>query len=170
MKQGHTFIYSSIHCIHLFIAEIWNFFIYSLHSTIFIHLFNYSIDQYVHMMENAICRHTLPRCGGGGALPTYITIYLFHFIHLLDRSKEGFWRTSVCRRWRFWCTCGRAAVVGEEAGVEVATEETGSSGVDGDGGERWSREWRGLRGFWDRKWNDNGQATIYKFKNISSCS
>jgi hypothetical protein len=42
-------------------------------------------------------------------------------------------------------------VVGEEASVEVAAEETGSSGVDGDGGERWSREWRGLRGFWDRK-------------------
>jgi hypothetical protein len=30
--------------------------------------------------------------------------------------------------------------VDEEAGVEAVEEETGSSGVDGGGGERWSRE------------------------------
>jgi hypothetical protein len=58
----------------------------------------------------------------------------------------------------------------EEAGVEAATEETGSSSVDGDGGARQSRERRGLREFWDEKRNDMGWATIYRFKNISSCS
>jgi hypothetical protein len=76
---------------------------------------------------------------------TYIAIY--SFIHLFDRSKEGFWRihlgvpvadsfiysidqkkvfgefTSVCQWRRFPCACGRAAAVTEE--------EAGSSGRGG---------------------------------------
>jgi hypothetical protein len=37
---------------------------------------------------------------------------------------------------------GRAAVMaeGRGAGVAVAAEETGSSGIISDGGDRWSRE------------------------------
>jgi hypothetical protein len=49
-------------------------------------------------------------------------------------------------------------------------EEIGSSAVDGGGGDRWSSKRRGLREFWDKKRNDTGQATIYRFKNISSGS
>jgi hypothetical protein len=30
------------------------------------------------------------------------------------------------------------------------------AGVDGGGGDRWSRERRGLREFWDEKRNDTG--------------
>jgi hypothetical protein len=59
MKYGHTFLYS-------------------LHSSIFIHQFNYSIDQSIHMMENEICQYTLPLCGDGGGLPTYFAIYSFN--------------------------------------------------------------------------------------------
>jgi hypothetical protein len=63
----------------------------------------------------------------------------------------------------------------EEASVEVAEEEISSSGIDGSGGdrrsrERWSRERRGLREFLDEKQNDMGLATIYRFKNISNSS
>jgi hypothetical protein len=49
-------------------------------------------------------------------------------------------------------------------------------GVDGSGGDWWSRERQGLqerqglREFWDEKRNDMGRATIYRFKNISSGS
>jgi hypothetical protein len=65
----------------------------------------------------------------------------------------------------------------EEADVEATVEETDSSGVDGGGDqrsiERWSREQqirerRRLREFWDKKQNDTGWDTIYKFKNISN--
>jgi hypothetical protein len=48
--------------------------------------------------------------------------------------------------------------------------ETGSSGVNGGRGDRQSREQRGLREFWDKKLNDTGWSTIYRFKNISSGS
>jgi hypothetical protein len=47
-------------------------------------------------------------------------------------------------------------------------------GVNSDGGDRESRErWRlrerwGLREFGDKKRNDTGRTTIYRFKNISS--
>jgi hypothetical protein len=46
-------------------------------------------------------------------------------------------------------------VAEEEASVEVAAEETGLSGIDNGGGdwrstERWTRERRGLREFWDK--------------------
>jgi hypothetical protein len=62
----------------------------------------------------------------------------------------------------------------EEADVEATVEETDSSGVDGGGDqrsiERWSRERRRLREFWDEKQNDTGWDTIYKFKNISNDS
>jgi hypothetical protein len=47
----------------------------------------------------------------------------------------------------------------------VALEE---AGVDGGGGDRWSRERRGLREFWDEKRNDTGRTSIYRFKNIST--
>jgi hypothetical protein len=63
--------------------------------------------------------------------------------------------TSVCRRQRFSCVRGRAAVVAEE--------EAGSSGVDDGKGDR-----QGLREFWDEKRNDTGRDTIYRFKNISN--
>jgi hypothetical protein len=55
-------------------------------------------------------------------------------------------------------------------------EETGSSGVDGGGGDwqsreqRSKREQRGLREFWDEKQNGTGQAIIYRFENISNGS
>jgi hypothetical protein len=39
-------------------------------------------------------------------------------------------------------------------------EETGSSGVDGGGGDRRSRERRGLREFWDAKQNDTGRGGL----------
>jgi hypothetical protein len=47
-------------------------------------------------------------------------------------------------------------------------------GIDGGGGNRWSkerqglRERRGLRKFWVEKQNDMGRATIYMFENILS--
>jgi hypothetical protein len=63
-----------------------------------------------------------------------------------------------------------AAAEEEEADIEAMVEETSSSGIDGSGGDRWSRERRGLREFWDKKRNDTGHATIYRFKNISSGS
>jgi hypothetical protein len=115
------------------------------------------------MMENAICQHTLPRCGSGGGLPTYIVIYSFH--------------SSIrsIKRW-FLVNLGVAVAEGEEeeADVEATVEETDSSGVDGGGDqrsiERWSRERRRLREFWDEKQNDTGWDTIYKFKNISNDS
>jgi hypothetical protein len=71
------------------------------------------------MMENTICQYTLPRCGGGGELPTYIAIYSFHLsIQLMKR--------------RFLANHGVAAAAAEEeeADVEAAAEETGSSCVD----------------------------------------
>jgi hypothetical protein len=45
-------------------------------------------------------------------------------------------------------------MVEEEADVEAAAEEIGSSGIDDGGGDRWSterqsREWWGIREFWD---------------------
>jgi hypothetical protein len=48
----------------------------------------------------------------------------------------------------------------EETNVEVVAEETSLSGVDGGGGDRWSREQRGLREFYDEKQNDMGWTTI----------
>jgi hypothetical protein len=77
------------------------------------------------MMENAICQHTLPRCGSGGGLPTYIVIYSFH--------------SSIrsIKRW-FLVNLGVAVAEGEEeeADVEATVEETDSSGVDGGGDRR----------------------------------
>jgi hypothetical protein len=47
---------------------------------------------------------------------------------------------------------GRAtAMAEEETDVEVVAEETILSGVDGGGGDRWSREQRGLREFYDER-------------------
>jgi hypothetical protein len=49
--------------------------------------------------------------------------------------------------------------------ASTTAEETGSSGVDNGGGdrqsrERWSREWHGLREFWDEKQNNTERTTI----------
>jgi hypothetical protein len=56
---------------------------------------------------------------------------------------------------------GRAAAMAEEeTNVEVVAEETSLSGVDGGGGDWWSREQRGLREFYDEKQNDMGWTTI----------
>jgi hypothetical protein len=64
------------------------------------------------MRENAICQHTLP------------------YYHSYIRSKEG-----------FSCARGRAAAAAKvEAGLEAAVKETGLSGIDGGGGDQWSRE------------------------------
>jgi hypothetical protein len=44
-------------------------------------------------------------------------------------------------RRRFPCACGRATVAAEEeTGVEVTAKETGSSNIDGSGGDWWSTE------------------------------
>jgi hypothetical protein len=52
----------------------------------------------------------------------------------------------------------------------MMAEEIGSSAIDGGGGDRRSNKRRGLREFWDKKRNDTGQTTIYRFENISSGS
>jgi hypothetical protein len=84
----------------------------------------------------------MPRCGGGGGLPTYIAIYSFHSSIRSIKRKFFAYRTSTWRRRRFLCACGRAAVATEEeVGIEVAVEETSSSGVDDGGEDWWSREW-----------------------------
>jgi hypothetical protein len=84
------------------------------------------------MMKNAICQHTLPRCGGGRGLPTFIAAYSFRSsIRLIKR--------------RFLTNLGVAAE--EETGVEAAAQETGSSDIDSGGGDQRSRERRGLREF-----------------------
>jgi hypothetical protein len=54
-------------------------------------------------------------------------------------------------------------VVQEEAVVD-------GGGSDWRSRDRQSREWRGLRKFWDEKRNDMGQATIYRFEIISNGS
>jgi hypothetical protein len=53
--------------------------------------------------------------------------------------------------------------------VAVAQEVHGING-SGGGGDRQSRERRGLIEFWDEKRNDTGRATIYMFKTISNSS
>jgi hypothetical protein len=96
------------------------------------------------MMENAICQHTLPRCGGGGGLPTYITIYSFH--SCIRSIKRRFWENLgvvVAVEEEEKAGVEAAAVEEEETDVEAVVEETDSSGVDDEGGER-----RGLREFW----------------------
>jgi hypothetical protein len=54
--------------------------------------------------------------------------------------------------------------------ASTAVEETDMSGVDGVGGDWWSRERerRRLREFWDGKRNDTRRADIYRFENIRS--
>jgi predicted Zn-dependent protease len=89
----------------------------------------------VHMMENAICQHTLP------------------YYHSSIRSKEGFWQTSVWWQRRILCTHGRATTTEEEeASVEAVAKETGSSGR----GNQRSTERRGLREFWDESKRTRG--------------
>jgi hypothetical protein len=98
-----------------------------------IHLFNYSIDQSIHMMENA-------------SVWWRRTPYI-HCIHLFDRLisdllisfiKRRFLanRTSVWRRRRFSCARGRVAAVAEGGGGRCSS---------GEGGDQRSRERRRLR-------------------------
>jgi hypothetical protein len=56
----------------------------------------------------------------------------------------------------------RAAV--EEAGVEAVAEDTNLSGVDGGGGDRRSRERRGLRVFWDKSETTQGGLLFIRLK------
>jgi hypothetical protein len=101
------------------------------------------LDRSTHMMENA-------------------------YIYYLDLTSMWRWRRRrpACaverrrrrRRRRPACTCGRVGAVAEEIGL---------SGVDDGRGDRWSRERQRLREFWDEKWNDTWQTTIYRFENIS---
>jgi hypothetical protein len=123
------------------------------------------------MMENAICQHALPRCGGDRGLPTYIEIYSFHSsIRSIKRRFLVNLGMAVTEEEEEADVEAAAATKEEEAGVEAMAEETSSSDVDNNGGDRWSRERRGLREFWDKKQNNTGRATIYRFKNISSGS
>jgi hypothetical protein len=88
------------------------------------------------MIKNTIYQHILP--------------YNYSLTHLFDQKKVFDELISVWRWRRFLYTCGRAVVViGEETSVEVVLEETGSSGIDGSGGDQRSREqWR-FREFYD---------------------
>jgi hypothetical protein len=112
-------------------------------SSIFIHLFNYLIDQSIHMMENALMwRRWTP----------YI-----HCIHLFDQSISDLLISFIKRSWRTVPRCGggrgfcaraeerRRWRREEEAGVGTAVEETGSSGIDGGRVDWRSRERRSRR-------------------------
>jgi hypothetical protein len=75
-----------------------------------------------------------------------INLYSFHSFIYSNRSKEKVSRelylcVAVVERRRWWRR--RLAQM-----AVVALEE---AGVDGGGGDRWSRERRGLREFWDEK-------------------
>jgi hypothetical protein len=77
-----------------------------------------------------------------GVQSTYIAIYSFSstyiVIYSIDQKKVFGELTSVCRRRRLPCTCGKAAAVVEE--------EAGSSGVDGGGVDRLERrQWRWMK-------------------------
>jgi hypothetical protein len=80
------------------------------------------------MMENVICQHTLPWCGGGGGLPTCIAIYSFHSsIRSIKRSV--FYEPQCGGGGRGGGGRGRRrSGGGEEAGVEATMEE--ASGVE----------------------------------------
>jgi hypothetical protein len=91
------------------------------------------------------------------------------YIYYLDLTSMWRWwrRRPACaverrrrRRRRPACVCGRVGAV-------AVAEEIGLSGVDDGRGDRRSRERQRLREFWDEKWNDTGQTTIYRFENIS---
>jgi hypothetical protein len=73
---------------------------------------------------------------------------------------RGFRVHVVERRWQ------RRSRPASAASMEV--EETGSNGIDGDGGDRRSSERQRLGEFLDEKQNDTGWATIYRFRNINS--
>jgi hypothetical protein len=70
------------------------------------------------------------------------------------------WRRQ--RRRRPACTRGRAAAAGEEPARTTSTMVEETSGVES--------AQRRLRGFWDKKQNDMGRATIYMFETISNGS
>jgi hypothetical protein len=97
-------------------------------------------------------------------IPIYITFFIYSidqsllilFIYL-NQLKECFtWTVPRCGSNRV------AAVVEEEVVVDSG------SGIGGGRRQRWSRERRELREFWNEKWNDTERAIIYRFKNISS--
>jgi hypothetical protein len=78
------------------------------------------------------------------------------------------------KEWRRWWRRRPAktvAVAQEVCGINGSGgNRPEEGGIDGGGGDRQSREWRGLIEFWDEKRNDTGRATIYRFKNISNSS
>jgi hypothetical protein len=80
------------------------------------------------MMENVICQHTLPWCGGGGGLPTCIAIYSFH--SSIRSIKRRFFGEPQCggggKGGGGWGR--RRSGGGEEADVEAMMEE--ASGVE----------------------------------------
>jgi hypothetical protein len=101
----------------------------------------------LHLVIHSICTHS------GKSLHILhsssirsINLYSFHSPILIDQNK-------VLRE--------------PYLGVVTVVEE---ASIDGGGGDRQSRERRGLREFWDEKQNDTGWATIYRFKNISNGS
>jgi hypothetical protein len=63
------------------------------------------------------------------------TLQSIHSSTLSDKIRVFGELTSMCRRQRLLCACGREAAV-------VAEEEAGSSGVDGCGGDwhKWHRQ------------------------------
>jgi hypothetical protein len=111
----------------------------------------------------------MPQCGGGGGLPTYIAfIYsidqslLISFFYSIDQKKVfdelylSVAAAEVSMHVRWWWR-------EEEADVAAVVEETGPSSIDGGGGDQRSKEWWGLKEFWDEKQNNMGQTTIYRF-------
>jgi hypothetical protein len=158
MKQRriHLFVYCSLYALQSIYCNLhtWNRVprcAICIHCNLFIHL---------HMLQSI---HS----------SIYITIYSFHSsIWSIKRrflvnwpqyaDGGGFHARAVEQRRRQRRRLTRATL--------TAIEETGSSGVDGGGGDRRSRERWGLREFWDEKRNDTGLTTIYRFKNINSGS
>jgi hypothetical protein len=95
------------------------------------------------------------------------------YIHCLDLTSV--WRRRRRRRSpayavEWWRRQRRRPVCVHDRAVVAAVEEIASSGIDNGGGDRQSRERRGLREFCDKKQNATGRATIYRFKTISSGS
>jgi hypothetical protein len=98
------------------------------------------------MIKNTIYQHILP--------------YNYSLTHLFDQKKVFDELISVWRWRRFLYTCGRAVVViGEETSVEVVLEETGSSGIDGSGGDQRSREQQSREQWRFREFYDESEMT-----------
>jgi hypothetical protein len=87
------------------------------------------------MMENAICQHTLPRCGSDGGLPTYISIYSFHSSIRSIKRKFLVNLGVVTTEEEEEVGVEAAVATEEEASVEAMAEETSLSSIDGGGVE-----------------------------------